>query len=272
MTIKAFSFGGGVQSHAVLALTAQGVFDYEVFLFANVGDDRENPATLQYIEKVTKPFCQQHGIAFHEVRRVRKAANKRLGLAKGVTETLYEQITRPQTRSIQIPVRMANGAPGNRNCTQTFKIEVLNDWLKNAGVTAEDPARVGVGISLDEIGRMRTDQPNPLQHREYPLITARITRDRCQEINEAAGFHHVPRSACWFCPLKKVGEWREMAVAEPALFAQAIDLEGQLNAKRAAMGRDPIYFNYLAKPLAALAEHAPTAQEENGCDSGYCMT
>src|SRR5258708_98613 len=46
--LKVFSFGGGVQSVAALVLAAQGKIDYRHFVFCNVGDDSENPATLEY--------------------------------------------------------------------------------------------------------------------------------------------------------------------------------------------------------------------------------
>jgi 3'-phosphoadenosine 5'-phosphosulfate sulfotransferase (PAPS reductase)/FAD synthetase len=47
--IRVFSYGGGVQSTAALVLAAQGVIDYHTFLFANVGEDSENPDTLAYV-------------------------------------------------------------------------------------------------------------------------------------------------------------------------------------------------------------------------------
>ena len=42
--MRTFSFGGGVQSTAVLVLQAQNKLPepYDVFLFANVGDDSEH--------------------------------------------------------------------------------------------------------------------------------------------------------------------------------------------------------------------------------------
>jgi hypothetical protein len=46
--IRAFSYGGW-QSTAALVLAAQGHIDFRTFLFANVGDDSEHPATLAYI-------------------------------------------------------------------------------------------------------------------------------------------------------------------------------------------------------------------------------
>ena len=47
--LKVFSYGGGVQSTACLVLVAQGKLGIQTFLFANVGDDSEHPATLRYV-------------------------------------------------------------------------------------------------------------------------------------------------------------------------------------------------------------------------------
>lgn len=271
--MRVFSFGGGVQSHGVLALTQQGRLHYDAFLFCNVGDKAESPKTLAYIKEVTIPWCELNGIAFHVLQRRRMTSHKRLGLVKGDTEDLYEVITRTNTRSIQIPVRMANGAPGNRHCTDMFKIEVIRRWCLDHGATDTSPFAVGIGISLDEIGRARTDQPDPTQRREYPLIESRVTREMCRQINEAAGFHDVPRSACWFCPMKKIGEWEDQARNEPELFARSVDLEARLNHKREALGKDHIFMNSRRVSLPMLGSSVAVASEfEEQCDSGHCMT
>jgi hypothetical protein len=41
MSLRVISYGGGVQSTALLVLAAQGRIDFGVFLFANVGDDSD---------------------------------------------------------------------------------------------------------------------------------------------------------------------------------------------------------------------------------------
>ena len=51
MGLRVFSYGGGVQSTAALVLAAQGKIDFPTFLFANVGDDSEHPATLRYVRE-----------------------------------------------------------------------------------------------------------------------------------------------------------------------------------------------------------------------------
>jgi hypothetical protein len=51
------SYGGGVQSNALLVLAAQGPIDYRTFPFANVGDDSEHSATLRYVRDVAMPYA-----------------------------------------------------------------------------------------------------------------------------------------------------------------------------------------------------------------------
>ena len=55
--IRAISHGGGVQSTALLVLAATGRIDFPVFLFANTGDDSEEPATLDYLQRYAKPYA-----------------------------------------------------------------------------------------------------------------------------------------------------------------------------------------------------------------------
>jgi hypothetical protein len=124
----------------LLVLAAQRRIDFPVFLFANVGEDSEDPATLEYIERYAKPYAAENGIRLVELRRKRR---------DGSTEMLYGRLTRAGSRSLPIPVRMSNGAPGTRSCTSDFKIRVVGRWLKANGATEANPATVGIGISLD---------------------------------------------------------------------------------------------------------------------------
>jgi hypothetical protein len=43
--LRAIAYGGGVQSTNLMVLAARQQIDFRVFLFANVGDDSEHPAT-----------------------------------------------------------------------------------------------------------------------------------------------------------------------------------------------------------------------------------
>src|SRR3982751_3861363 len=116
--MRTFSFGGGVQSMAVLVLTAQEKLSYDHFLFANVGHSSENPRTLEYMEEHALPFAQKHELSLLNLPR-----EFQIGVRKGQVETLYGRLTREGSRSVPIPVRMSSGAPGTRSCTAHFKID-----------------------------------------------------------------------------------------------------------------------------------------------------
>jgi site-specific recombinase XerD len=188
--LRAFSYGGGWQSTAAVVLAAQGHIDFQTFLFANVGDDSEHPATLAYIRDHAAPYAAAHGIDLRQLHRIRR---------DGTTETLYGRLIREGSRSIPIPVRMSNGAPGTRSCTADFKIRVIGRWLKAHGATPTNPATIAIGISLDEIHRANTRRHQPYERIVYPLLDLHIRRTDCPRIIRSAGLPVPPKSACWFC-------------------------------------------------------------------------
>jgi hypothetical protein len=266
--MKVVSYGGGVQSTALLVLAGRGEIDFRTFLFANVGDDSEHPATLSYVREIAIPYAVRVGLAIHELRRRRR---------DGATETLMQRLNRPDTRSISIPVRMANGAPGRRNCTADFKIKVVGRWLREHGATAEAPAAVGIGISLDEIHRANRRRREAYEVIEYPLLDLGLRRDDCERIISEAGLPVPPKNSCFFCPLRTVDAWRHQRRYEPDLFAQSVRLEETINRRRAALGRDAVYLTRYGIPLIqAIPDEDPGVgdvdEDEGACDSGWCMT
>lgn len=262
--LRVVSYGGGVQSTALLALAAAGKIDYRHFLFCDVGADSENPATLVYVAEHAEPFARRHGLGFEWLAKMRR----------GERETVYGRATRPGSKTIGIPVRMGTtGAPGRRNCTLDFKVLVVRRWLKSHGATAANPATVALGISIDEFGRMRSDSGFPEEKLAYPLVDMRLRRQDCERIIVEAGLPVPPKSSCFFCPFHSLREWARLRREEPDLFWRAVALERTLNERRRELGKDPVWFCRLLKSLdeAITGEQAPMFDEEElGCLSGYC--
>jgi hypothetical protein len=280
--LKVFSFGGGVQSTAALVLAAQGKIDYQKFIFCNVGNDSENPATIEYVEQYAKPYAAAHGVELIELQRY----------VKGEPVTIYGRLMKPNSRSIDIPVRMSNGAPGNRSCTVDFKVKLVDKWLKDSGVRdvleAEKKssklfgglqprplAMVGLGISLDEFQRMH-DSREEWKQNDYPLIDLRIDRAQCFEIIRESGLPIPPKSSCYFCPFHRPQVWQEMRTNEPDLFRKAADLEDTLNERRKMLGKDAVYLTKFGKPLRMVTTDLIQGQlfdsdDEKCADAGYCM-
>jgi hypothetical protein len=268
VSLRTFSHGGGVQSTAALVLSARGLIDFPIHLFANVGDDSEAPETLRYVHDVSMPYAEAHGIELHELRRVRR---------DGAAETLLGRLTKPGSRSLPIPVRMSNGAPGTRSCTVDFKLKVVRRWHREHGATRDDPATVGIGFTVDEIERVGGARPRPAEVVVYPLLELELTRAGCLALIAREGLPEPPRSACWFCPMHRPSRWAEMRRDDPARFADAVALEALLNRRRDDLGRDHVYLTRFARPLdQAVAEAQPTLWDADGwgetCDEGSCFT
>lgn len=269
--LRVFSYGGGVQSTAVLVLAAQGRLSYDHFVFAHVGEDSENPRTLAYLDAYAQPFARTNGLDLRLLPKLRR---------DGSVETLRQRLV-STARSVPIPVRMSNGAPGRRTCTTDFKIRVIAPWLRQHGATVDCPARVGLGISTDELDRARTDSGIAWETLEYPLLDLRLNRADCVQIITMAALPVPPKSSCYFCPFHSRREWQRLSREAPALFADAVWLEEQINHKRnAVLGKDKVWLTGNARPLRDLVgthqqstlDDLWSPAEGGGCDSGYCWT
>lgn len=274
---RVFSFGGGWQSVAAVVLQAQGKMKpYDLFVFASVGYDSE-PETHDYLNQVLMPYAARHGIECVTTSR-----------DKGLLEAL-----RSDTRSVQIPVYMANGAPGRRTCTTDWKIRQVDRFVRRL-VTPNCHVEIGLGFSMDEQERCRPERqqwhaheqenakrPRPIgfnKRNTYPLLTEvekPIWRTDIPAIIESAGLPVPPKSACWYCPFSSRTRWIEMRRNNPARFAEAVALERRINEKRELLGRDPVYLHSSLAPLEqAVGDQPPLFDFETGggCQSGVCFT
>jgi len=307
--IKIFSFGGGVQSTAALILAAQGKIDYSEFVFCNVGDDSENPATLQYFHEYSMPYAKRHGLILHEIHKTKR---------DGTRVTLLEQLTKPDSRSIGIPVRMAkSGAPGRRSCTVEYKVKLCDQFIKkNHGIgrllqkergyaqmakaikgqmlrAGHDPQQaeahylstlsmikmprplvtIALGISLDEWHRAKNSSGIEWKALDYPLLNLKLTRNDCKQIILDAGEPVPPPSSCWFCPMHTTQRWQEIKRETPPLFEGTADLEELLISRRLRLGRDPIYFHHSLIPLRlAITDQPISAEETAQQEQEQCLT
>lgn len=178
------------------------------------------------------------------------------------------------SRSLPIPVRMSNGAPGTRSCTADFKIKVVGKELKRRGATVAEPATVALGISVDEIQRAHPgiDPKAPYQFRTYPLLDLGLHRQDCRRIIADAGLPVPGKSACFFCPFHDREAWRAQKRDTPDLFAQSCQLEATLNERRDTLGKDHVFLTRHGRPLADVVDDQPQLDGMDSCDSGWCMT
>lgn len=260
-----FSFGGGRQSTAALVLAAAGHIEpFDVWAFADVGADSENPDTVDYVHEHTLPFAERHDIDLRIIRWDRRGGHL----------TLYQYL-HEMKRDIPIPVSFGVGGPSNRKCTNRFKIDPVARVHRKLGASAEQPGRLGIGFTVDELQRVRTDAKHPWQQPTYPLIDLGLTAADCEQVVIDAGLPKPPRSACWFCPFLPQIRWVETRRQRPELFDRAVRLEAMLSERAVELGNDPCTLHPNGSLLDITAQRTIFDEFDetlDPCSGSSCMT
>jgi hypothetical protein len=214
--IHIISLGAGVQSSTMALMAAHGEITPmpKCAIFADTQDEPQSVYTwLDWLEKQL-PF---------PVHRV--TAGK---LSEKSTRSYFSDRNQKLTVS-GIP---AFGDKGRiifpRQCTSDFKVIPINReitrQMRDSGVKR---CIKWIGISLDEIHRMKPSRRNSVSH-IWPLIDARISRNDCLNWMKKRGYEEPPRSACTFCPYHSDNEWRKIKRNTPLEFQAVVDFENRL--------------------------------------------
>jgi hypothetical protein len=256
-SLRIFANGGGTQSTAALVLQAQGILEFDAFVFANTGHDSERPQTLRYLWEVAVPFARANGIRLIHLQRD--------------GDTLYEHMTLPGRRGVFIPAFGENGAPANRICSHDWKVAVCQRWLRQQGATKKNPAVVALGFSTDELERANPNNDRrPYERLVFPLIELGLSRSDCEQVIRSAGLPLPGKSACWFCPWQDIKGFAAMRREDPDEFDRCCSLEDRMNEGR--VGRR-YYLTRTARPLRLLADQGvQEALFGSECDRSGCFT
>ncbi len=207
------SFSGGVESRAMALMfgnKADGIF-------ADTG--WEHPELYDALDKVEAKVREFHDNDFRIIRVQQKDA-------EGTGET-----------TLQGYIAAAKFYPSfkSRFCTRLFKIEPIDDYLKNF---KEEGAEIMIGLNADE-GDKRTGNHGllPFVRYSYPLYDAGVNRAMCLAMLKAAGIEpnfppHMKRGGCVGCYFKSKAEYHAMAVLDPERYDEVADLEQTIQDRR----------------------------------------
>lgn len=115
----------------------------------------------------------------------------------------------------------------NRGCTRDFKINPILKFLKKHKTNDLPSVVQCIGISLDEMRRMKPSRDKWWVSR-WPLIEKRMSRHQCLEWMKEKKYPEPPRSACVFCPFHHNKEWRRLQTEEPEEFQKAVEFEQKI--------------------------------------------
>lgn len=246
-----WSYGGGTQSVAIAVMVANGELTRpDRVVIADTG--REAQETWDYTRDVVNPLLAEVDleveIASHDY----------------ATVDLYAL-----NGDLLIPAFTGDSGALPGFCSNEWKKRVVSRWAKDQGYGKKNPARMWLGISVDEVHRAKPSGI-PWLHYHWPLLLdVPRRRDECINLVQLAGLPTPPRSACWMCPYRSNEEWRHIRDRYPNEWAKAIALEEMIQKKDSRDGR--LYLHKSRVPLQEAVIDHDNLDLFGGCDSGFCM-
>lgn len=249
--IQVWSCGGGTQSGAIATLIGQGKLPRPDLAFMT-DTGRERSSTWHFVDGFIRPILEKAGL---ELIIIKKNDWARVDLYSTQGTLLIPAYTNQ------------SGTIGKWNgfCSGEWKRDVAARWLRSLKV---ESCVNWIGISIDEMKRVRTPRTNWLQLR-YPLIfDVPMRRHQCVELIKSTGWTgDIPHSACYMCPNLGDQEWIDMKLNWPDDFKKAIEIEREIRSK------DPNFFLHPSCiPLEDVDFFAQGSMiQESGC-VGECFT
>lgn len=206
------SLGAGVQSSTMALMAAHGEITPmpDCAIFADT--QWEPPAVYEWLmwleSKLTFP-----------VYRV-SAGDLRQDILDGMNST------RQRIAAVPWFMKHHNGdmGMGRRQCTSEYKLRpIQRKIVELTGGRKRSSACVWIGISVDEISRMKMSRVKYIDHR-WPLVDLRMNRQDCLDWMKAKRYEEPPRSACIGCPFHSNEEWRRIK-ADPGLWVDAVEID-----------------------------------------------
>ncbi len=108
-----------------------------------------------------------------------------------------------------------------RSCSDKWKHQPLEHFY-------EKPCIINLGIAYDEKHRATKTQRNTRGGTifyKYPLVEQKVTREKCIDLIENAGFKVPPKSGCFFCPFQRKEMWIKLLREYPDLYERAMQVD-----------------------------------------------
>lgn len=190
------SFGGGVNSTAMLIGMVERGEPVDLILFADTGG--EKPHTYAHVLEFSE-WLVAHGMPAITTIRGDQPQQAEDG-------TLEAECLRRKT--------LPSIAFGFKTCSQKWKRQPIDKFL------GDTPRTMCIGFDADEPQRAKFYEGN-----RYPLIEWGWGRDECIAAIDRAGVTQPGKSACFFCPSSKKKEVYELRRVYPDLARRAVEME-----------------------------------------------
>lgn len=228
------SLGAGVQSSTLAMMAAKGEIGPmpDAAIFADTGwEPKHVHEHLDWLEK---------HLPFPVYRVMKNDGLKKALLKKG--------------RAASVPFFTANGGMGNRRgCTTEYKIEPIQKKMRELlgyeprKRIPKDSVTCWIGISLDEIVRMKPSQKPWIKNR-HPLIEMGMTRWHCLEWMNKHDYPMPPKSSCLGCPYHSDKHWAEMKYGDQQEWRDTVEMDMHIRTRNPNM-KFQEYMHRSLKPI-----------------------
>lgn len=257
------SLGAGVQSSTMALMFAHGELSPmpDCSIFADTGAEPKHVYTwLDWLEKQL-PF-PVHRVMWKE----------------GLTKNITEAVAGNRFAGAPFFTESDSNRAGQlrRQCTREFKIQPITKKVRElVGLKYRQRAPKEIlvvqyiGISFDEVSRMRDSRQHWIEHR-WPLVDLRMHRQDCLDWMRDHKYPEPKRSACAYCPYHSDAEWRDLQKNHPQDFASAVAIDQQIRGGVRGT-KQQLYLHRSLKPLDEIdfrnaADHGQVDMFNEECD------
>lgn len=188
------SYGGGVNSTALIVFLVKNQFPLDYVVFSDTGD--EMPETYEYLEVIRK-YLARRKIPLETVRVRKKEALSDICLRRRV-----------------VPSQIW------RWCTRDMKVLPIHKFYR----TLKSHVYQYMGIDYGEVHRMKPAKVDYVTNL-YPLIDNKIAREGCINLIKKARLPIPIKSGCFFCPFNNMERWAEIYKNHPDLYKYSMKIE-----------------------------------------------
>lgn len=204
------SYGGGVNSTALLLLLKEKNIDFETIF---VNHETDKPQTYEYIK-----YLKNKGFKITEIKPNFQGYSS-------LYEYCYDKKFLP---SIYL-----------RWCTYRFKLQPIWEYVKV-------PCIMYVGIAFNERKRAFDSYKKNKKVKQikikYPLIEQHLTRKDCIKIIKQHNLRVPEKSGCFICPFMKPKYVKELYLKDRRLYEKLKQLEIQRGNKHTLLKRPISYY------------------------------
>lgn len=241
--LRYLSFGAGVQSTALLVMSALGLRGCPKADFAVFSDTQDEPAYVYEHLARMQAWGEAHGLPVHVTTRGR--------------------LSEVSGGRFLVPI-FVEGTDGRasmtwRKCTHEYKLQPIIQFVRRRlGILPGQRVGKGrtatalIGISIDESQRMKPPL-QPWMTNVYPLVDAGMTRSACLALLDEHGIELPSKSACVFCAFHSDSAWVQMRDDHPTEWARAVAFDEQIRDMASAGIQKPAYLHRSLIPLREVA-------------------